>query len=93
MTKPAHTASAVTRQFFSLLNQNRIPTTVVSKGSGISTNSLGNWKAGRNSPSVTDMEAALACVGLELVIRPSRSVLTQQARDALNKIAEKQSRS
>lgn len=67
------TASAVTRQFFQLLETSAKPTKEVADKSGIHVNTLYCWRTGKASASVLNMEAALAVLGLELVIRPVSS--------------------
>ena len=47
-----------------------MPSKHVSQKSGIHLNTLYCWRTGRASASVLNMEAALAVLGLELVIRP-----------------------
>lgn len=67
------TASAVTRTFFEMLDQSAIPSKEIADKSGIHCNTLYCWRTGRASASVLNMEAALAVLGLELVIRPVNS--------------------
>lgn len=64
------TASAVTRAFFETLETSPVTTNLLSKKSGIHPNTLYCWKTGKASASVINLEAALAVLGFELVIRP-----------------------
>ncbi|ESX17849.1 hypothetical protein X766_15665 [Mesorhizobium sp. LSJC255A00] len=64
------TASAVTRAFFNHLAKAGVSTALIAEKSGCHANTLYGWKNGKYSASVPNMEAALAVLGLELVIRP-----------------------
>lgn len=64
------TASAVTRAFFVALERSEIPAKQLAIRSGVHANTLYCWRTGKASASVLNMEAALAVLGLELVIRP-----------------------
>ncbi|RWB40502.1 MAG: XRE family transcriptional regulator [Mesorhizobium sp.] len=67
------TASAVTRSFFSHLAAAGVSQETLAKRSGCHVNTFYSWKTGKASASVPNMEAALAVLGLELVIRPINS--------------------
>jgi hypothetical protein len=64
------TASAVTRTFFEHLDRSSIPSKKLSEKSGIHVNTLYCWRTGKAGASVPNLEAALAVLGFELVIRP-----------------------
>jgi hypothetical protein len=67
------TASAITRSFFHHLAKAKVSTAVVAERAGCHANTIYGWKNGRYSANVPNMEAALAVLGLELVIRPINS--------------------
>jgi len=64
------TASAVTRAFFCALKESGLATQEVAFRSGNHINSFYNWKTGKASAGILNLEAALAVLGLELAIRP-----------------------
>lgn len=66
------TASAVTRQFFRVLDELGVPQSTVAADASLHVNTFYGWKTGKAGASVPNMEAALAVLGLELCIRPIR---------------------
>lgn len=64
------TASAVTRQFFHHLESSSTSLQEVARKSGAHPNTFYCWRSGKAAATVVNMEAALAVLGLELVIRP-----------------------
>jgi hypothetical protein len=72
-TLDPRTASAVTRAFFDALNASPLTPRQVAKLSGHHVNTFYNWRMGKASASVLNMEAALDVLGLELAIRPKRT--------------------
>ena len=68
--KEPKTASAVTRMFFERLDNADIQALELSRQCGAQTNTLYCWRHGKAAATVANMEAALAVLGLELVIQP-----------------------
>jgi hypothetical protein len=64
------TASAVTRQFFRVLDELGVSQSGLAGDASLHVNTFYGWKTGKAGASVPNMEAALAVLGLELFIRP-----------------------
>jgi hypothetical protein len=69
-TPTVRTASTATRQFFQYLDTAGISQSEISDRSGIHVNTFYGWKTGKAAATVFNMEAALAVMGLELIIQP-----------------------
>lgn len=67
------TASAVTREFFKHLESSPKSSKAIAKKTGVHPNTFYCWKTGKAAATIPNMEAALAVLGLELVIRPINS--------------------
>jgi len=64
------TASKATRDFFEILDHSGVPRPIVAEKAGIHVNNFYGWMNGRISATITNMEAALAVLGMEFCIRP-----------------------
>ena len=64
------TASKATRDFFEILDHSGVPRPIVAEKAGIHVNNFYGWKNGRISATITNMEAALAVLGMGILHPP-----------------------
>lgn len=78
--RPVLTASSVTRQMFKVIADQGLSDLDLCKLSGVHFNSLYQWRTGRASANVINIEAVLEAMGFELVIRP---IIQTEPKDLL----------
>ncbi|MER9680825.1 helix-turn-helix domain-containing protein [Mesorhizobium sp. M0184] len=66
------TASKTVRRLFAILRERRIAQADFAAAIDYSTPGVAYWKSGRTEPRITDLEAALSVLGLELQIVESK---------------------
>ncbi len=69
-SKPPRTVSPVLRQLFTALDDRNLTVRELARRAGMNPNHISDWKHGRNSPGLVNIEAAAQVIGYRLALVP-----------------------